>query len=551
MNIIGLTGHTERGHDGSVCLLQNGKITYLAEEERFSRKKHAYDCFPSLALERCLKFAGLTLEDIDYFATGWDYPVWYNNHNRKWDKEEYMSHLANVKEEKIITVNHHYAHASSAYFPSGFKSALVLVIDGQGEKEATSVFVADERKLERVFESDVSFGFFFSATTKQCGFKVGEEGKTMGLVPYGELNKTLKDYLNKIFYFDCEKEKLVQPFDVVQTSDSLDEQDQYIDAWLEIFNKFIARKTERIVDLLPEHKVYADFAYTCQIHMEDVVKTMVGHYATKYKKDKLCIAGGVGLSCKMNAKILYEVNQIKDIFVQPAANDGGVSLGSALYVANQKGDDVFQTMNPYMGSSYTDEEILKVLNENKIKYSKPENLEKEVAYLLAQNNIFAVFNGRLEFGPRALGNRSILANPKDVDTWYKLNALKGRELWRPLAPILREENTKELFNISQTSPFMTIAVKATQLAQENIPAAVHVDQTARIQTVAEKQNKFIYDVLKEFEMQSGIKALINTSFNKRGEPIIESPENAIRSFMEMQLDYLVLGSYLIRRKDNE
>ena len=191
MNIIGLTGHTERGHDGSVCLLQDGKITYLAEEERFSRKKHAYDSFPTLALKRCLEFAGLKLEDIDIFATGWDYPTWYANHGREWDKAEYLSHLEGVKENKIIPVNHHFAHASSAYFTSGFDKALVLVIDGQGEKEATSVFVGKNKNLERVFASDVSFGFFFSAVTKMCGFKIGEEGKTMGLVPYGKVNKKI------------------------------------------------------------------------------------------------------------------------------------------------------------------------------------------------------------------------------------------------------------------------------------------------------------------------------------------------------------------------
>ena len=208
MNILGITGHTERGHDGSVCLLQNGKIVFVAEEERFSRRKHAYDSFPTMALNKCLSFANLKLDDIDYIATGWDYPTWYNNHQRNWDKEEYMSFLQGFDEDKVIPVNHHYAHASSAYFPSGFNRALVLVIDGQGEKEATSLFVGDGNKLERIFSSDVSFGFFFSAVTKVCGFKVGEEGKTMGLVSYGSMNSKIKEKLNQIFYFDKNQEKL-------------------------------------------------------------------------------------------------------------------------------------------------------------------------------------------------------------------------------------------------------------------------------------------------------------------------------------------------------
>jgi len=551
MNIIGLTGHTERGHDGSVCLLQNGKIVYLAEEERFSRVKHAYDSFPENALKHCLKVSNLTLDDIDLFATGWDYPVWYSNHDRMWDKEEYMSHLQGVDESKIITVNHHFAHAASAFFPSGFQEALILVVDGQGEKEATSVFIGNKKGINRVFKSDVSFGFFFSSVTKICGFKVGEEGKTMGLVPYGKINNQLKKYLDEHFYFDKNAEELVQPFEVYQNKDSLDEQDQYIEKWLKELNKFLETKTERIVDLLPEHLKYADFAYTCQKHMEDVVKELVSHYAKKHDMKNLCVAGGVGLSCKMNARILYDLDCIDDIFVQPAANDCGVSLGAALYVGNQQGEKVFQNMNPYLGSEYSNEEIEQLLISQKIKYTKPKNLICEIAKLLTENKIVAVFNGRFEFGPRALGNRSILANPKNINVWKTLNVLKGREVWRPLAPILIEENTKKLFNISQTSPFMTLAVKATDFAKENIPAAIHVDDTARIQTVNEKQNKFIYDLLKEFEKQSNVLALINTSFNKRGEPIIESPENAFNSFMDMKLDYLILGKFLIRREDDE
>ena len=551
MNIIGLTGHNERGHDGSVCLLQDGKIVFLAEEERFSRVKHAYDSFPDIALKKCLEFANITIDEVDYFATGWDYPIWYKNHNRVWDKEKYCSHIKGVSKEKIIPVNHHISHASSAYFPSGFKEALILVIDGQGEKESTSVFVGEGRQIERVFVSDVSFGFFFSSVTKVCGFKVGEEGKTMGLVSYGKMDNILKKQLENILYFDEESEKLFQPFSVCQNEEILDEQDQYIEKWLKIFENYIEIKTSRIIELQQEDLKYADFAFTCQKHMEDVVKKLVNYYAKKYNKNNLCIAGGVGLSCKMNASILYDLETINEIFVQPAANDSGVSLGAALFVANQKGEDVFQNMNPYLGTEYSNAEIQKFLDCRGIKYSQSQDLAGTVAELLNEENIVAVFNGKFEYGPRALGNRTILANPKNIKIWEKLNVLKGREVWRPLAPILREENTRELFNITQTSPFMTLAVKATDFAQKNIPAAIHVDKTARIQTVNKKQNKFIYEILEKFESISGVKALINTSFNKRGEPIIESPENAFNSFKEMKLDFLVIGKYLIRREDNE
>lgn len=544
MNIIGLTGHTERGHDGSVALIQNGKITFLAEEERFTRVRHAYDSYPINALKKCLEFANLKISDIDFFATGWNYETLYSVHKRNWNKKEYLGFLNITDESKIKLVDHHTAHAASAFFTSGMTDALILIIDGQGEVNSTSIFVGKNKNLEAVYESPASFGYYFSAVTKQCGFKVGEEGKTMGLVPYGKVEQKILETLKKHIYFDESKGELVQNF-FVQQEEFLDEQDKTIEQWKMIFDNIIPQKQERITDLKESDFQYANFARTCQEYMQNVVLKMVDYYCKKFEKRNVCVAGGVGLSCKMNARILEDLDVVDNIYIQPAANDGGVSLGAALFVANQFEENVHQEMNPYLGTSYTDEEIEAAIIESGLRYKRSSQIELESATLLAQDKILAIFQGRFEFGPRALGNRTILANPHKLETWYVLNKLKGRELWRPLAPILREENVKDLFKTDKMSPFMTITFEATDFAKQNVPAVIHVDDSARMQTVSLKQNQFIYNVLEKFEELTGIKALINTSFNKRGEPIIESPKNAIKSFLEMGLDNLFIGPFIV------
>lgn len=545
MKILGINGWTERGHDGGASFLENGKLKFAIEEERLIGIRHAYDRVPYESIKVICEKENISINDIDKIAIGWDYPKLWKMFGAEFiSKAEMSKVLFGTAEfaEKIEYVEHHIAHACSAFYPSGFENALVLVIDGQGEKIATSVFLGDKSKttLTKLYETPVSLGYFYAAITEHIGFFSGQEGKTMGLASYGNpkyINE-LRDLINA-----DDQGKINCLFNV--TKKSKDEEEETIAIWKDLLSKIIPARKGKIEKVTDEIIPYADLASSAQKLLEEILTKIVLYNCNQYNVSNIAIAGGVGLNCAASG-ILSELPCVNKIFTQPAANDGGISLGAAIAVAVANQENVNFEMIPYQGNEFNDEEILNFLNQKNYFYRKSDNLSKEIANLISEGNIVANFQGRLEFGPRALGNRSILADPRKMEMLVRLNTLKGREVWRPLAPaILYEEQTK-FFSSSQFSPYMTINCRVLENVQNKLEAITHVDGTARIQSVSKEYNPLFYSIIDEFYKITGIPVVINTSFNIKGEPIVDTPEKAINSAIAMNLDYLAIGSFIIK-----
>ena len=547
MKILGLNGWTERGHDGGASLVVDGKLIYAIEEERLMRLKHAYDSIPKRSIDHALKFAKLKLDDIDKFYIGWNYPNLFGMLNRKFiTKEEMSDAIFGTKKyaNKIEYMTHHVAHAHSTFYPSNFDEALVFVIDGQGEYMATSVFNMNRKdnKCELLMETPVSLGYFYAGVTKHVGFRGGEEGKTMGLAPYGkpiyydQLKKLISDdgngNLNCVFKID---------------KVSKDEEEASLSEWEKLLNTIIPKNNEPIKHIGESVQKYADLAASAEKLLEDIVINLVKKYVSDTDVHNICIAGGVGLNCPMSSAI-ENLDIVNKVFVQPASNDGGISLGAAIYGAVEQGDIIDIEMIPYLGDEFTNEEILSAIEEKNYEYEYYDNVEKQIALLLNEEKLVGNFQGRIEFGPRALGNRSILSSPRKKETLEKINTLKGREVWRPLAPAVLYDKQTDVFDSDIFSPHMTKNFNVLENAKQLIPVATHVDLTARVQSVTKEYNERFYNIINEFYKLTNVPVVINTSFNVRGEPIVNTPLEAINSFEKIGLDYLALGNYVIRRK---
>lgn len=545
MKILGINGWTVRGHDGGAALIDDGKLKFAIEEERLVGIRHAYDRIPYESIKMICEEENICIDDIDKVAIGWNYPVLWKMFGEEFiSKEEMSKCLFNTERfaDKIVYVDHHLAHACSAFYPSNFTDAIVLVIDGQGELIATSVFVGKrkENNLKKVYETQTSLGYFYAAVTEHIGFYSGQEGKTMGLASYGKpiYIETLRNFIS------ADKEGKIKCSFVIDKK-SKDEEVETITKWSEILSTIIPKRTGKISEVSDEILPYADLAASAQKLLEEILVNMVSYYCNKHGISNVAIAGGVGLNCAANG-IISELPCVNKVFTQPAANDGGISLGAALAVAKECNEDINFEMIPYQGNQFTDEQIEQSLKDKKISYRKSECISKEIAKLVSEGKIVANFQGRLEFGPRALGNRSILADPRKSEMLYKLNVLKGREVWRPLAPAVMFEVQENFFNTSQFSPYMTINCEVLKEAQAKIEAVTHVDGTARIQSVSEEYNPLFYAIIKEFYRLTGIPVIINTSFNIKGEPIVDTPEEALKSAIAMKLDYLAIGSFIVK-----
>ncbi len=547
MKILGLNGWTVRGHDGGASFLDDGKLKFAIEEERLVGLRHAYDMTPKKSIEMILNNEQIVMDDIDKIAIGWNYPeLWKMFGSQFISKSEVSKELfgTDAYSDKIEYVDHHVAHACSAFYPSGFNKALVLVLDGQGEYIATSVFIGDKslKVLKKVYETPISLGYFYAAVTEHIGFHSGQEGKTMGLAPFGK--PVYLDVLKKYLYAD-EDGKIHCCFTIKKKSK--DEEKETIETWSKLLSRIIDKRCDGIAEINEGVEPYANLASSCQKLLEDILTKIVVFNCRKYNVENVAIAGGVGLNCAASG-ILSELSEVNEIFTQPAANDGGISLGSAIKIAVDNGEMVEFKMNPYQGNSYTDEDIFEFIKKCGYKYTKSEHPARDIAELIANEKIVANFQGRLEFGPRALGNRSLIADPRKKDMWIKLNALKGRELWRPLAPAILFEKQGEFFASEKFSPYMTINSSILKEKQKYLEAVTHKDGTARIQSVTKEYNPMFYSIIKEFYNITGIPVVINTSFNIKGEPIVATPEKALQSAIEMKLDYLAIGNYIINLK---
>ena len=561
MNILGLNGWNNRSHDAAACIIKNNRLVFVVEEERITRKKHSFDLTPIQSTLYALKYSNLTIDDIDLIAFGWDFTKWFGE---KISKKEIFNTLLpkNVfsyrKNPDLILVSHHLAHAYYSYYSSPFvnQKSAILIIDGQGERESTSFGYASGNKISLDFSlsASQSLGYFYEAACRFLGYSNLDGGKLMGLAGYGYGKRENFKFGHKLNYH---KQKLSGFPNFI--AKGIDVEEETINWWIRYFEKIFhlqpkqnkykfssSFKFEKERDNNTEGE-YITVAHTVQQILEKVILQMTGELKDNYRTDKLVLGGGVALNCSVNQKIIntHKIN----LYIPSSPADSGVAIGAAIYgVRKHNKKPVLGLQSPYLGLEYTNNEVKKLLNGNKITYSYTKNPDDIAASLLEKNYLLGWFQSKMEFGPRALGNRSILANPLFKENKYRLNELKGRERWRPLGVSIIEEEAKNYFETKDISPYMMMAVKVNKKLKKICPAVVHIDGTSRPQLVKKGDNPTFHNLIKKFGKLSGLPIVINTSFNRYDEPIVNSPEDALRTFFTTSLDALILNNYVITKK---
>jgi len=594
--IVGISAYY---HDSAAALVADGQILAAAQEERFTRKKH--DCrFPASAIAYCLEEEGISLADVDYVAfydkplvkyerlleTYLAYapkgvgsfmaamPVWLKDKLfLKTTLRKELASVAGIKDSGVpplLFTEHHESHAASAFYPSPFQEAAVLCLDGVGEWATTSVWLGRERDLTPRWEIDFphSLGLLYSAFTYYCGFKVNSgEYKLMGLAPYGEPR-----------FVDLILEKLV---------------DLKEDGTFHLHMAYFGYPTGLTMTNQGFHELFGgpprspespitqkdmDIARSIQVVTEEMVLRLARTVHRELKTDYLCLAGGVALNCVANGRLARE-GPFKDIWIQPAAGDAGGALGAALRAwygyldrprATEEGRDSMS--GSYLGGAFTNDEIRDYLDGIGAPYCLlgDDELMPRLARLLADRKVIGWLSGRMELGPRALGARSIIGDPRSPDMQSVMNLkIKFRESFRPFAPAVIGEKVADWFDIDRPSPYMLLVAPVRQdkrldaspeapslfgieklnIPRSEVPAVTHVDYTARIQTVHQQTNPRFHSLITHFNQHTGCPLLVNTSFNVRGEPIVYTPEDAYRCFMRTEMDYLVLENCLLAKAD--
>lgn len=529
MHYLGISCVT---HDTSACLIKNNEIIAFVEEERFNRIKHTTH-FPVNSIKYCLEKGGVTLSDVK-IGISYDPNLVLGggilskiNPIETIPKIQFRNRIVDQSKKfkfyfgtdvKVNFLKHHDCHQFSSFPLSGFDESISISVDGYGENNSAVINHVAGGKVKLLKEVFLphSLGNFYSYFTDWLGFEVNEgEGKTMGLAPYGKSVYNLSDSIK----FSNGDFKLLTTPKMIE-------------------KRFGPRRLGEI------QQIHKDVAASVQKSLEDALLHMTAFYN---KSKNLCLSGGVALNCVANGKIL-ESRHIDNIFIQPAANDAGTALGAAVMMASRDGHKFKKMEHIYYGPEFSNTQIKKILDLNKLEYEYVKNIEKTAAHLISEGKIVSWFQGRIEVGPRALGNRSILADPRDPKMKDKVNKLvKHRESWRPFCPSLLEHSMKDYFTIDYESPYMILALEVKEGMRKEIPSVVHVDGTARPQTVNERQNKTYFKLIKEFENVTGIPVLLNTSFNIKGEPIVCTPQDAVRCFFGTGLDALALGNYLIEK----
>jgi carbamoyltransferase len=588
MNILGISAYY---HDAAASLIIKGEIFAAAQEERFTRVKND-SSFPINAIKYCLHEANISISDIDYivfydkpflkferlletyfaFAPfGFksfleSFPIWIKD--KIFQKKQIIEILKKEfkadgdLKKKLLFSEHHLSHAASAFFPSPFRNAAILTMDGVGESVTTSISIGVENKITFLKEIHFphSIGLLYSTFTSFLGFKVNSgEYKVMGLAPYG-----------KPKYADLIKQKLVQIFDDGSIHLNMDyfgfcSQLSMTNSKFESLFQLSPRKASE--QLIQKHM---DIAASIQFVTEEIVLKLALHIKNITGQKNLCLAGGVALNCVINGKLLKS-KIFENIWVQPAAGDSGGAVGAALVAYYQMLDshrivnNKDKMKSTYLGPEYSQDHIEKVLNKLGAKFEtlNEEDLLKKVALLISKGMVVGWHQGRMEFGPRALGNRSILADPRLLEMQKKLNLkIKFRESFRPFAPSILKEDCKYWFDLDHESQYMLFCCevkddkrlmvekniqgfKKLQQKKSLIPAVTHVDYSARVQTVNYKNNSKYYRLIESFKKITGCPVLVNTSFNIRGEPIVCSPEDSYRCFMSTDIDYLVINNSIM------
>ncbi|MDC1205255.1 hypothetical protein N8083_00200 [Candidatus Pacebacteria bacterium] len=534
-------------HDSAAALVIDGKIIATAEEERFNRQRHSKG-YPKLAVEYCLKEGGISMDDLDYIVIA-------NNPWKLFTKlrislvpmnlvqnianififELFKAQLKSDTNAKVVYVEHHLAHAASAYYCAGVDEANVLTIDGSGETESFAFFVGKAGKLKRIW--DIPFSRFFhkkkwqsiggvySRVTAFLKLGLHAEGKTMGLASYGTPAYDFSEILNIKSHnnFTIDRRNLDRLYPELERKDSN-------------------------ATLTQEHK---DLAASLQEALEQSVVNLSREAYEFSGIRNFAFAGGVALNCNSNTRVLLE-DFCDALFLQPAAHDGGTSLGAALEISARHGEIPNEKLiHAYYGPGYSNTEIKELLDNAMVKYVYHDDIEKETAKLVCEGKIVAWFQGRMEMGPRALGNRTILGDPtiKGIDD--KINEqVKHREVWRPFAPSVTEEDATKFFegvNKAEESPFMLHTFYVKEKYKDQFPSVTHVDGSSRIQTVRKDQNERYYKLLKEIEAINGYPIVLDTSFNDQGEPIICSPKDALRCYFSTGIDALAIGNFMLQK----
>lgn len=602
MYILGISAFY---HDSAAAILKDGEIIAAAHEERFTRKKHDAN-FPVNAVKFCLEQCGKTLDDMEavvfydkpflkferlletYYGFApkgvrsfiTSMPVWMKE--KLFLKKLLFDEMKEAgefdkKKMKLLFPEHHLSHAASAFYPSNFKDAAILTIDGVGEWSTASICHGQENKITILKELHFphSVGLLYSAFTYYLGFRVNSgEYKLMGLAPYGNPNS---ERVKK--YYDC----IVKELADIKADGSVWLNQKYFnyavgltmakdDEWEKLFG---LKKREPEAETT---QAYCDLGLAIQQVTEDIVIKMARHAKELTGSENLCMAGGVALNCVANGKLLKE-NIFKNIYIQPAAGDAGGALGAALsgwhiYLDKPRNfsSSYDQMKGAYLGPQYFDHEVELVTK----KYDAPhtyfedtDELCNAVAKLMSEGNVIGWVQGRAEWGPRSLGNRSILADPRNTEMQKRLNLkIKYRESFRPFAPAVLEEDLDEYFDLKQTSPYMLLIGEVKKELRKELPAnyhdlplkeklyyirstmpaITHLDFSARVQTVSKETNPRFHKLIKAFKEITGVGVVVNTSYNVRGEPIVNTPDDAYRCFINTEMDYLVVGNFLFDKK---
>ncbi|OBA62462.1 carbamoyltransferase [Mycobacterium sp. 1100029.7] len=534
-------------HDSAAALVIDGQVVAAAEEERFTRRKHGKQAvpfstweLPVQAIRWCLDHAGVKPGEID--AVGYSYdpalmfeePLDTAGLDEEWEDlrtlyaqraHRFLSAaVPGINPAVVQHVRHHVAHAASTALASPHPDSAVLVVDGRGERSSMLAGVYRDHKLDVLASQPLphSLGLLYESLTEHLGFaRSSDEYKVMAMASYGE--PRFVDYLRQRVYACGNGHFRTEAID---------------------WEALAPRRRSDATELDPVH---ADLASSVQRVVEDVLIDLVGWLRDRTDNDSLCLAGGVALNCVANTRI-YAESEFDRVWVQPASGDSGTALGSALSLAAAHAEPIEPMAGAQLGRGWSDEQIEAALDDAAVRYERPPDLAGAVGDALADDQLIGWFQGRAEFGPRALGGRSLLADPRDAANLERLNAVKGREQFRPVAPMVLAERAAEIFSRGPLpSPYMLFVHDVAEEWRSRIPAVTHVDGTARIQTVEQRANPRLHAAISRFAERTGVPVVVNTSFNTAGRPMVDTPRDALEVFGSSPIDMLAVGSYLLRR----
>lgn len=582
MIVLGIFGGY---YNPAACLVVDGRMIAFIEEEKLTRKKTEKDTYPIRAIKFCLRQGGISMKDVDRIAFPWsatknitslpwigikeafkgffgtthgkhavDVPSvvpsgasnlmtflsstpWENRHRLN-AEIRYGGILEKIP--PVTFVPHHYSHAASSFYASGFDKSLILIVDGMGDDLSSSIWIGEGKTIRkhRQIKFPNSLGEFYSAFTEFIGFiPYSGEGKLMGLAAFGKKDESiLKDLRDEVIQIGNGSYNVNSLYTITGPHNF---GERYTDAVVALFGRPRVRESEF-------SEFHYNLAFGAQHMLEAAILEMLRLALKETGLRNLCLGGGVAMNCKMNGRVLHEAG-IDAVFVNPASNDAGSAMGAALAVAMQNGDDCrFKMEHAYWGPGYNNKQVEALLKEAKVIYRRSDDVAKEVADMLVEEKIIGWHQGRMEVGARALGARSILASPLRREMLDKVNnQVKHREPWRPFAPALVAEEAKNYYSLGAESPFMILAFEVLAEKRNKIPAVTHVDNSCRPQTIRREHNAKYYDTMKYFGQKTGVPVILNTSFNVRGEPIVCSPEDSLRCFFATGMDVLAIEDFLV------